>query len=46
MIAEHVDQSNLKSLAKEYLNKEFLTIRMIAYRMYQRYTDHDHSSLK
>lgn len=42
MIAPHVDQGQLKVIAKECLNKEFLGIRMVAYHMYERYTSHGH----
>jgi hypothetical protein len=42
VIAEHVDQGRLRSLAKECLQKEFLAIRMVAYRMYQRHILHAH----
>lgn len=44
MIAPHVDQGKLKVIAKECLNKEFLSIRMVVYRMYERYTSHAHPS--
>lgn len=43
MLAEEVDQTKLRAIAKEYLEKEFLAIRMAAYKMYQQYTAHQHS---
>ena len=33
-------------MAKEYLHKEFLAIRMIAYKMYENYINHTHSQHK
>ena len=45
MLSEEVGPSRLKSLAKDYLNKEFLAIRMITYRMYQQHTAHCHPEL-
>ena len=37
-----LDQSNLRSIAQELLQKEFLAIRMVAYRMYEQYMKHEH----
>ena len=42
MIAEHMNPSQLRDMAKEFLNREFLMIRMAAYRMYQGYIAHSH----
>lgn len=46
MLAEQLDQSQLKSIAKTYLHKEFLAIRMIAYKLYEQYVGHSHASFK
>lgn len=43
MLAVDIDPAQLRSLAKEYLEKEFLAIRMVAYKMYQQYTAHHHN---
>lgn len=42
---EPIDKRNLSQLASSHLQKEFLAIRMIAYRMYEEYTGHNHSEL-
>lgn len=42
MLNPQVDQSNLRSLAQELLQKEFLAIRMVSYRMYEQYMKHEH----
>lgn len=46
MLAEQLDQSQLKSIAKTYLHKEFLAIRMIAYKLYEQYVGHSHAAFK
>ena len=33
-------------MAREYLQKEFLAIRVIAYRLYEQYTAHSHPAHK
>lgn len=43
MFARNIDQKELRSIAKECLQKEFLAIRMAAYQMYQQYSAHSHS---
>lgn len=46
MLAEQLDQSQLKSIAKTYLHKEFLAIRMIAYKLYEQYVGHSHAAFR
>ena len=46
MLAEQLDQAQLKSIAKTYLHKEFLPIRMIAYKLYEQYVAHSHASFR
>lgn len=41
-LAEQLDSGQLRSVAKEYLQKEFLAIRVIAYRLYEQYVAHGH----
>ena len=42
---EEIDKTNLSKQAASYLHQEFLAIRMIAYKMYEQYTNHTHSDL-
>lgn len=45
-LAAQLDQGQLRSVAREYLQKEFLAIRVIAYRLYEQYVGHTHSKTK
>jgi hypothetical protein len=46
MLSQKLDYSQLKNIAKDYLHKEFLAIRMIAYKLYEQYVAHSHSTIK
>jgi hypothetical protein len=46
MLSQQLDHTQLKSIAKNYLHKEFLAIRMIAYKLYEQYIGHSHSNMK
>jgi hypothetical protein len=45
-LALQLDQGELRSVAKEYLQKEFLAIRVIAYRLYEQYVAHSHPATR
>ena len=45
-LAEQLDKGQLRSVAREYLQKEFLAIRVIAYRLYEQYVAHSHPAVK